>query len=1147
MRFNQTTDLTSPHSIKRSILGVFVAFICALFAAGCSSGGSGGNDFVASPGGGAGNGGAPAGNGSVTFNFVRAQTAVQVPTNTTNLRFEFFSGLQGGGALVFKDTRAFANTITIDNVPSSARSSVVTALTTEGFPVRTFTVDLTVSAGGTTTVDATAGTSAPVTVTGITSSPSQVALGVGDSSQIVVSAQFSNGDVVALSGALASQVTFTTNDMTVVSIGADGTLTAGVAGTTTVNASFMGQTANVTVAVGNGITPPPTVQNLTLTTVEQPVDLPRGTVSQPITVTATFSDNTVRNLTAANGVNFTFTGTGITVNANNQIAVAGDAPLGTQTLTASFGGLTASTQVTVNDATVLQGSLTASPASVSLPFGGFEQQITISATFTNGQTVPLNPDTQVSYPTMGTNVTINDVTGVLTTNTTGTAGTETVTITTNADANINLPGGVTIDVPVTVGSVTVQSLTVTPSVVPQTGMVFAPGQTQEFVVIATLSNNTVVNVSDFASLQLQVTSGGSSVVANGKQIVAIAPTPTNTPAVVSFNIPNSGLPAPATVNVTVVSEVISNFADIEYRFGGITIPANKTVNLPRGYVGVFEVFATFNTGITRRLRADEYNIRGENPTNGNNGDAIRLFNDNYTPEGVNTQFTDGLPVDLNINPIAPSVANNNRPFNTSEAQVDDIFFIPRTVAPVGTMVNGSLVTGSTTSNGGSQGVAATRETFRAVVADWRRGETYLGNLSYTVGATNPSVSTTPNSDVDGDRVSPGSQRDFDVVLSPSVTGYTGAVDGDGFPIDASDDGLSLAGVSVTVIDPREVTFESAGFLNYPNDNQVPVGAVREFEVRVSFSAVTANDSQSSTADLPAGGPTVEAISNWKLAEANVTIASQIGLSANSFVQHTPTEIGFVGITSETEVDVNTTFVRAQPLLGDNVRPVATVPPATAMGVYQAATYEEVTRTFGPSFQLAGAEFTGLVESRDPGPAPAEQQTNEARAGGAPNDVQTRTVIDVPGQSIDIVDPNLFSIDPINPAGTGTPLVLNVGAGDDFRTVVQYEAGQPVVDRSLDYPPVAFFGTPAAGSSRGVQATGNLRVSGINAAGGMATLPTVISNVIGNPAAEIVVVAVDSVGEVITAKGMFADATGFILDSNGQAGNASSFTTINVEP
>ena len=68
-------------------------FICAFLAVGCSSGG-GGDSFVASPGGGVpaggGGGGATAGAGSVTFNFVRAQSAIVVPTTTVQLRFEFF-------------------------------------------------------------------------------------------------------------------------------------------------------------------------------------------------------------------------------------------------------------------------------------------------------------------------------------------------------------------------------------------------------------------------------------------------------------------------------------------------------------------------------------------------------------------------------------------------------------------------------------------------------------------------------------------------------------------------------------------------------------------------------------------------------------------------------------------------------------------------------------------------------------------------------------------------------------------------------------------------------------------------------------------------------------------------------------------------
>ena len=94
-------------------------FICALLAVGCSSGG-GGDAFVASPGGGVpagGAGGAATGTGSVTFNFVKAQAPITVPVNTVQLRFEFFTGLEGTGTIVLNEVRPFANTVTIDNVP----------------------------------------------------------------------------------------------------------------------------------------------------------------------------------------------------------------------------------------------------------------------------------------------------------------------------------------------------------------------------------------------------------------------------------------------------------------------------------------------------------------------------------------------------------------------------------------------------------------------------------------------------------------------------------------------------------------------------------------------------------------------------------------------------------------------------------------------------------------------------------------------------------------------------------------------------------------------------------------------------------------------------------------------------------------------
>ena len=198
MRFFQQTD-SSSQTYKKSVLGLIAMFICAFLAVGCSSGG-GGDSFVASPGGGVpaggGGGGATAGAGSVTFNFVRAQSAIVVPTTTVQLRFEFFTGLEGTGTIIKRELRDYADTITIENVPTSVQSTVVTAITADGFPIAEFTANVTVPANGNVTVDSTDGTIAPVTAVAIISSPQSIALGNADNFQLSIQVEFSNGDVV---------------------------------------------------------------------------------------------------------------------------------------------------------------------------------------------------------------------------------------------------------------------------------------------------------------------------------------------------------------------------------------------------------------------------------------------------------------------------------------------------------------------------------------------------------------------------------------------------------------------------------------------------------------------------------------------------------------------------------------------------------------------------------------------------------------------------------------------------------------------------------------------------------------------------------------------------------------------------------------
>jgi hypothetical protein len=108
---------------KHHLWGFLVMVISALLLAGC---GSSSGTFTAPAA------STNAGTGSVTFNFARAQTALTVPADTQEIRFDFFSGPNGTGTVVLSTTRPFATQITIENVPTTTQSVVVTALGPNG-------------------------------------------------------------------------------------------------------------------------------------------------------------------------------------------------------------------------------------------------------------------------------------------------------------------------------------------------------------------------------------------------------------------------------------------------------------------------------------------------------------------------------------------------------------------------------------------------------------------------------------------------------------------------------------------------------------------------------------------------------------------------------------------------------------------------------------------------------------------------------------------------------------------------------------------------------------------------------------------------------------------------------------------------------
>lgn len=1087
--------------------------------------------------------GGNAGNASVTFNFVRAQSnPIVVPTTTVSLRFEFFSGQDGSGTLVKSETRPFAAQVVIENVPFSARSSVVTAISAEGFPLAEFTADISVPASGNINVGATDGDLVPVTITSLASTPATVSLGNSDTLQLQIRANFSNGDVVALTGPLTSFLSFSTSNATVVTVVPNGTMTAGLDGTANINVGFTAPgfaaaSLTVPVTVGAGFLPPPQVVSVELITVEtQPVSLPRGTVSQPLVVQATFSDASVRVVNRADGVEFVTSNPDITVNQSNQIAIAAGADVNdVASITARFAGQSDSVQVVVSPATL--DSVTVNPTAVSLPFGGFERAIVATGTFSDGSSVSLNPANLI-YTESSPLFAINTTTGLVTSATAGTAGVGNLTVQVGPGFN----GQPQVNVQVTVGDLFVQSLTVTPSVL--TNLV--PGDIQTFDVVATLSDNTMVNVTSFVSLVPTATQSSNtppnniavSRSGNRPQVVAIAPTATNLDAVVTLTIPGSGqagINVAQTVNVKVLAEVLT---EVKYFFGGIeiggpTFPGNA-VNLPRGYVGVVEVEGTFTSGNKRLLRPSEYSIELENANNGKNGTAIRLWGsstgpgtipggDYYVHPTTNPRYTDGIrngrgdlgePVD--VNPLT--------------APIDDFYYHPRSVQDlVASGLRGSTYSGAV-DEGGLPGVAVTRPTFRAVVADWRRGEAEGG---FVTGPGLDPIASTPLLPIDR---SGGSVRDMTIVLAPSVTGVMGPS-----PLNET--------VSVTVVDPIEVEIvtEQTRFKNYgagPDlDIRIPVGAVREFQVVANFKEVELDDTNGANKLLPdmqAQGPFVNAITGWKLAEANTMLISATG-GANPFVFTTPTSTGFVGITSNEEVDVNVIQVRAVPVGGDTLREYQ------IDGNDNPPRYGPITNIYGVNSEFDDEEPTGLRlvardHATDSDPADFNFRVFDALGGNQ-------------APVIDVIDPVLFSLDPINVGAN--PVGIRVGATQTFRTLVQFDSSTAFVDRSLDYPPVLFTNTAMPAAISAYEANGDLLVSGINDMGAAvttmdvdnqsgSTLVTASADVASALAMspEAIVVAVDSVGIPIAQKGSFS---GLILDLLGQAGAAQHVTRVGIDP
>lgn len=170
--------------------------------------------------------------GSLTFQFATAQAVA--PEGTTSLRFDLYDGDGGSGSLLLAQNEAFSPQITVANVPTHARSVLITTFDRSGFPTATLIRNVQVTSDTNTPVDLTGSDFLPVTVSQLTATPNSLSVDVGGTGSFTVSAVFSNSSTSTIP---ASLLTFKPANTDVVKV-SDGIIAGVSSGTTDLEISF---------------------------------------------------------------------------------------------------------------------------------------------------------------------------------------------------------------------------------------------------------------------------------------------------------------------------------------------------------------------------------------------------------------------------------------------------------------------------------------------------------------------------------------------------------------------------------------------------------------------------------------------------------------------------------------------------------------------------------------------------------------------------------------------------------------------------------------------------------------------------------------------------------------------------------------------
>ncbi len=434
--------------MENRLFGILFGILFVAFLAGCSGGG-----------GGSGGGGNPGGSASVVLTSVEVTPGQPSIAHGTTVQFTaigIYSDLSKKdvtSTVTWKSSNASIATINAQGLATSAAVGTTNITATLGDTSKTVVLTVT-----------------PANLLSIKVYPSAASIAKGTSQQFTAMGTFSDSTTQDLT----TQVAWTSTAPAIASIGATGLATSRATGSTTITAtlaSVPGVTGTASLQVTSA-----TLASLEVTPANPSIAV--GTTLQ-FKATGIFSDNTKQDLTASSAWSSSTTAVSITGGG-----LATGVAVGSPTITATFGGVTGTSTLTVTSASLVTIEVTPLNPSIARGTG---QQFAAIGTFTNNTKQDLT--TAVTWLSSNTGVaTISNATGsigVATSPANGPTGSTTITA---------ALGGVSGQTHLNVTSAVLQSIDVEPS-----SPTLPKGVQQPFTATGTFSDGTTVTTQDMTA------------------------------------------------------------------------------------------------------------------------------------------------------------------------------------------------------------------------------------------------------------------------------------------------------------------------------------------------------------------------------------------------------------------------------------------------------------------------------------------------------------------------------------------------------------------------------------------------------------------------------------------------------------------------